>query len=368
MMFRTLLEASGTPMGQLALVGWSLVPVVIVVAFVNAFVENSALKVAAILVALACIVSLVAAHWDNSYLPEGGIRMCLDCVPILLVGNLFFNILQSTIASVFLSEACQMDTRSDRSDFTDEGFQYNGDFFRLANPISIVLVTPLLDFVIYPFVARSTGREVSMGCKVIAGFTFAIGAQLAAAAIEYKRRSDPVLPVPSHCAPYIEGTHEKIHMSSTNSFYMLAPYAMVGIGEILVNPVLQHLAYEGAPSEMKPLLQAFNLFAMGALPNAVASCISQALKSQVPNNLNDGNLPLVYFINSAIGIVGIFCFFAVFRYAPERLKLTHGKDSRDLAKDVENEPNSEEDSEESRLTSAKLSRRRNPASSTMATR
>merc|ERR1711948_56683 len=189
---------------------------------------------------------------------------------------------------------------------------------------------------------------------------FAIGAQLVAAAIEYQRRSDPVLSVPSHCAPYImvedstghvgiKEPHEHDHMSSTDSFYMLAPYAMVGIGEILVNPVLQHLAYEGAPPEMKPLLQAFNLFAMGALPNAVASCISQALKAQVPNDLNEGNLPMVYFINSAIGFVGIFCFFAVFHYAPERLKDSHDKGCRDMPKSSTNNASSdsEEETEES---------------------
>mmetsp|Transcript_131453 Transcript_131453/g.327792 ORF Transcript_131453/g.327792 Transcript_131453/m.327792 type:complete len:590 (+) Transcript_131453:77-1846(+) len=354
MMFETLLAGSGSPMGKLALLGWGLIPVVIAVAFVNAFVENGFLKVAAIVVALACIGSLVAAHWDNSYLPEGGIRMCLDCVPILLVGNLFFNILQSTIGSVFLSEACQMDTRTDRSDFSVEGFQRNGDFFRLANPIAIVVVTPLMDFVIYPLVKRATGREVSMAMKVIAGFSFAIGAQLIAAAIEYQRRSDPVLSVPSHCAPYImvedstghvgmKEPHEHVHMSATNSFYMLAPYAMVGIGEILVNPVLQHLAYEGAPPEMRSLLQAFNLFAMGALPNAVASSVSQALKAQVPNDLNDGNLPVVYFINSVIGLVGILCFFVVFHFAPERLKDSHGKDCRDVSKSSAKKENDTED-------------------------
>lgn len=320
MMLTMLWQASGRAMGKVALLGWGLMPVVIVVAFVNAFVENGILKVAAIVVALVCICSLVVAHWNNSYLPEGGVRMCLDCVPILVVGNLFFNILQSTISSVFLSQACQMDTRADRTDFSEEGFQYNGDFFRLANPIAIVSVTPMLDFVFYPLVVKMTGGEVPMSLKVITGFSFAIGAQLVAAMLEYKRRSDPVLDVPSHCAPYIQGTHEHVHMSSTNSMYMFIPYAMIGIGEIMVNPVLQHLAYEGAPPEMKSLLQAFNLFAMGALPNAVASVISQALKAQVPNNLNDGNLPVVYFLNSAIGVIGCFCFFFVFRFAPERLK------------------------------------------------
>lgn len=184
-----------------------------------------------------------------------------------------------------------------------------------------------------------------MGFKVIMGFSFAIAGQLAAAAIEYKRRGDEVLSVPSHCAPYYKHTHEKVHMSATNSMWMLVPYALVGIGEIFVNPVLQHLAYEGAPPEMRSLLQAFNLFAMGALPNAVASCISQALKGMVPNDLNNGDLPMVYFINSAIGVCGIFCFFTVFHYAPQRLKGSQGKESREARKVDENSSSDDENGE-----------------------
>ena len=42
-------------------------------------------------------------------------------------------------------------------------------------------------------------------CEVISGFSFAIGAQLVAASIEYARKGAPVLPVPSHCAPKILG-------------------------------------------------------------------------------------------------------------------------------------------------------------------
>ena len=169
--------------------------------------------------------------------------------------------------------------------------------------------------------------------QVILGFGFAIGAQLVAASIEFARKSSPVLAVASHCAPMVDGEH--VHMSGLNSFYMLAPYAMVGFGEIMVNPVLQHLAYEGAPASMKSLLQAFNLFAMGALPNGVASVISQALKSQVPNDLNQGNLPLVYFINSAIGVVGIFAFFVVLRYSPTRAGEASAKVAKSDAIDTE---------------------------------
>mmetsp|Transcript_91429 Transcript_91429/g.279818 ORF Transcript_91429/g.279818 Transcript_91429/m.279818 type:complete len:578 (-) Transcript_91429:19-1752(-) len=351
LMMQTLWTGRDAAMGKLAMLGWILIPVVIVVSFVNAFEESVFLKVFAIVVAAVCILSLVFGHMNSSYLPAGGVRMCLDTVPVLLTGNLFFNILQSTISSVFLSEACQMDTRSNRDDFSPTGFQYNGDFFRLANPFAIIVVTPLLDTVIYPTIRRATGRSVSIGAKIVAGFSFAIGGQLAAAAIEYNRRGSAVLDVPSHCAPFMKGTHEHVHMSDANSYWMFAPYALVGIGEILVNPVMQLLAYEGAPPEMKTLLQAFNLFAMGALPNAVASSISQALKNQVPNDLNDGNLPAVYFVNSTIGLVGIACFFAVFRNAPDRIKALGGagpSKEREMKAAVANDSSSEEmDSDES---------------------
>merc|ERR1712039_532010 len=89
-----------------------------------------------------------------------------------------------------------------------------------------------------------------------------------------------------------------------SAFWMFIPYAMIGIGEILVNPVLQHVAYEGADPSMRSLIQAFNLFAMGGLPNAVSAALTQATASLVPNDLNEGNLPLVYFVNIGVGAVG----------------------------------------------------------------
>merc|ERR1712232_518258 len=111
-----------------------------------------------------------------------------------------------------------------------------------------------------------------------------------------------VLPIASHCAALRpDGQH--VHMSSISAFWMSIPYAMIGIGEVLVNPVLQHFAYEGADPSMRSLVQAFNLFAMGGMPNAISSAISQATATLTPNNLNNGNLPIVYFVNVAVGIV-----------------------------------------------------------------
>merc|ERR1712151_1236936 len=62
--------------------------------------------------------------------------------------------------------------------------------------------------------------------------------------------------------------------------------------------------YEGAPASMRSMLQAFNLFAMGGMPNAVSSGLSLITQQYTPNNLNDGNLPMVYYINAIFAALG----------------------------------------------------------------
>mmetsp|Transcript_44822 Transcript_44822/g.101477 ORF Transcript_44822/g.101477 Transcript_44822/m.101477 type:complete len:133 (-) Transcript_44822:14-412(-) len=96
-----------------------------------------------------------------------------------------------------------------------------------------------------------------------------------------------------------------------SAFWMAMPYAMIGIGEVLVNPVLQHYAYEGAPESMRSMLQAFNLFAMGGMPNAVSSALTLTTKALTPNNLNRGNLEVVYYINAGLGLVGCGLYYLV---------------------------------------------------------
>merc|ERR1712050_230149 len=101
-----------------------------------------------------------------------------------------------------------------------------------------------------------------------------------------------------------DGTHAR--MSDMSVWWMAIPYAMIGIGEILVNTVLQHTAYEGAPESMRSFLQACNLFAMGGMPNAISAGISLATKRFTPDNLNDGSLWVAYAINCAICAVGMW--------------------------------------------------------------
>jgi len=289
------------PLGKVALLGWCMIPALIAMAIVAAFVDSLVLTLLSLILDIVCIACLCVAHRTNDWLGDAdGVTQCLDCIPTLLVGNITFNVLYNTMASVFYSEACQMDTRLGSA---ANSTQLNGAFFNLGDAFAIIVFTPVIDWIIRAL-QKSTGKTVTLNMKLYAGIAFAVGSQLLAAAFEYARKSAPVLPIPSHCAPLEGDGSGHVHMSGFSAFWMTIPYAMIGIGEVLVNPVLQHTAYEGAPASMRSMLQAFNLFAMGGMPNAVSSGLSLITQQYTPNNLNDGNLPMVYYINAIFAALG----------------------------------------------------------------
>jgi len=132
--------------------------------------------------------------------------------------------------------------------------------------------------------------------------------------IEYARLGAGPLPIGSNCAP-LEPNGEHVNMSALSAFWMLIPYCLVGIGEVFVNPVLQHYAYADTAPSMRSMMQAFNMFAMGGMPNALSSSLTSATAPFVQNNLDDGNLPVAYFINVGLGLLGCILFFVVTRGA-----------------------------------------------------
>merc|ERR1712048_1442966 len=185
-----------------------------------------------------------------------------------------------------------------------------GAFLNLADSVAIIIFTPVIDRLFVPGVERMLQQKVSLNMKIYVGIAAAIGSQLVAAFLEYLRKDAEVLDIPSRCAP-LGADGEHVRMSSISVFWMAIPYALIGIGEVLVNPVLQHYAYSGAPESMRSMLQAFNLFAMGGMPNAISAGLSMATQTYTPNNLNNGNLAYVYFINAAFGVLGGAIFYFV---------------------------------------------------------
>merc|ERR1711879_513587 len=111
-------------------------------------------------------------------------------------------------------------------------------------------------------------QKVSLNMKIYAGIAVGIGSQLVAALLEQLRKNAAVLDIPSTCAP-LGADGEHVRMSSISVWWMAIPYAMIGIAEVLVNPVLQHYAYVGAPESMPRCcrLLTFSLWAACRTPS-----------------------------------------------------------------------------------------------------
>lgn len=288
------------PMGKLAVVGWCLIPCVVIMTITGSLVDYWAMSMLNMLITLVCSMSLIIAHRDNSWLGENEIARSLDMVPVQIAGSLAFGILYNSMNTYFLSQACQMDTRVGAS-------QINGSFFNIADCIAVIICTPLINDLAIPALQRSIGRPVTTSMKIYAGVGCAVLAQVTAAALEGVRKSRAILDVASHCAPLeADGTH--VHMSDMSAFWMCVPFFLVGMGEVLVNPGLQYLAYSGAPASTRSLMQAFTLFAGQGFPSAFTAPLSLVAANWTPNNLNHGSLESVYFLLSAVGLVGCFLF------------------------------------------------------------
>merc|ERR1711862_194863 len=101
-----------------------------------------------------------------------------------------------------------------------------------------------------------------------------------------------------------------IYMSKFSGFLMFIPFALIGMGEIMVNPVLYYFAYALTSTKTQCFIQAVNLLFQGSYPPAIASVLAVLLKNDQPDNLNRGHLEIFYYICLAVCILGmpIFAF------------------------------------------------------------
>eukprot|EP00930_Biecheleria_cincta_P059509 TRINITY_DN45228_c0_g1_i1.p1 TRINITY_DN45228_c0_g1~~TRINITY_DN45228_c0_g1_i1.p1 ORF type:complete len:555 (+),score=47.89 TRINITY_DN45228_c0_g1_i1:106-1770(+) len=292
------------PMGKLAAVGWCLIPCVVIMTIAGSLADYWAVSMLNMLVTLACSMCLIIAHRDNSWLGENEVSRSLNMVPVQVAGSMAFGILYNSMTTYFQSQACQMDSRIGSG---HSASQINGSFFNIADCLAVIICTPLINDVAIPAAQRLIGRPVTTSMKIYAGVGCAILAQMVAAGLEFVRKSREVLDVESHCSPLeADGTH--VHMSNMSAFWMGLPFFLVGMGEVLVNPGLQHLAYVGAPASTRSLMQAFTLFAGQGFPSALTSPLSLVAAKWTPNNLNHGSLESVYFLLSAVGLAGCVLF------------------------------------------------------------
>eukprot|EP00123_Amoebidium_parasiticum_P016499 comp23459_c0_seq2/m.39174 comp23459_c0_seq2/g.39174 ORF comp23459_c0_seq2/g.39174 comp23459_c0_seq2/m.39174 type:complete len:590 (-) comp23459_c0_seq2:428-2197(-) len=242
--------------GKIALLGWMLATVFLVFSIATAFIAKAdAISYVALALVFSAVVCLVYAHSNNSFMdgipdhPSGFLSLneaqdFLAIVPTVLVANVCFMIVYNMMAGPFVVQACQMNLQIGSS-------QLNGAFLNLADCIAIVAFTPVLEQLVFPFIARLKGSHVTRNQKLIAGFLVAAASMVVAAAIEFARKAAPILDITadpnnvSNCAG--DPLRNPVPMSDISTFIMFLPFAMVGVAEILINPLMIYFSYDQVP-------------------------------------------------------------------------------------------------------------------------
>ncbi|TFK20581.1 peptide transporter PTR2B [Coprinopsis marcescibilis] len=155
---------------------------------------------------------------------------------------------------------------------TAAGMTLNGspnDLIQNLNPIGIIVMVPIFDFLIYPFLRRR-GINFSPIKRMYAGFLVAGLAMVYASVLQhYINQSSPCQDnEPSAC----ETERGTPNPSPLNVWIVSGPYLLVGMSEIFTSITSLEYAYTKAPARMKSVVMSFSQFQV-----AISAAINLAL-------------------------------------------------------------------------------------------
>lgn len=336
-------SSTKSPRGLMAVVGWLLIPIYIILNLVGSISSNQTVTNICLVMCIISSAFLVLGHMNNDWISEfaqeiegTGVtlvdtkKVC-RLVPQLLLINIGFNIPYNAMNNAYPALACQMDLRLP----WNSEQQLNGAFTNLGDCLAIIVGVPLVESLIYPMVERCRGKAIPRKAKYTIGFLLACLANGTAIIIEDVRRGRGFIETDglSKCAP----SQLQIHMSDMSCFWAFIPMFITGIGEILVNPVVYEFAFAEAPSQLLSIVQAFNLVVAGSISNCITGPLSIWF---FPDNLNNfdennpltgipdpktrGDVNITFILNIIIGLICLVAYLLVEKFdecEPEDLSL-----------------------------------------------
>jgi POT family proton-dependent oligopeptide transporter len=164
------------------------------------------------------------------------------------------------------------------------------DIIAKLNPISIIILIPLMDFVLYPLI-RKCGINLTPIKKITCGFVIASLAMVSACVTQY------YIYKMSKCGDHINASVKKGRKDCAAPFTVwiqIFPYALIGLSEVFASITKLEYAYTKAPKNMRSTITAIALFM-----SAVSSAIGQALTALSDDPLlvwNYGSVAVIAFI------------------------------------------------------------------------
>jgi dipeptide/tripeptide permease len=370
--------ASGSARGKIALLGWILVPIYLCVNLVGSLLPSgslpmffgsggvsgspgmSVLQVVALVLSIVSCGLIIFGHLDNEWIKplrngaNNGItteevKGFLRALPTIICVTVGFNLCYNGM-DVYPLQACQMDTRTGLPQAVNNFFflgngQFNGTFFGLGDNAAILICIPLFEAVIFPALRRK-GITVSRKAKFNAGFFFAILGCVIGIILEAVRKTKPLigcngapddqcfcsidwenLVTPEACAVQqgdwllvSQCAPKGSPMSQMTAWWTFIPFWLTGMGEVLVNPVIQEFSFDEVSPRLKSLLMGVTMVVMGCIP----SVMEGALCGFIPDNLNVGNVDMVFYVFIALSLILLVVYWCV--ALPEKTR-THEVDN-----------------------------------------
>ncbi|KAK6204532.1 POT family-domain-containing protein [Scheffersomyces amazonensis] len=169
-----------------------------------------------------------------------------------------FNLADGGIGSIQTSQAGSM---------TSKGIP--NDLFSNFNPLTIIILIPILDYIIYPFM-RKYKIPFRPVWRIAFGFVLAGASQIAGAVIQWRVYKT------SPCGYYATVCDVGTGVSPISAWVEVSTYILSAAGECFANTTAYELAYTRAPPHMKGLVMALFLFTT-ALSSALSEAVTAAL-------------------------------------------------------------------------------------------
>jgi POT family proton-dependent oligopeptide transporter len=176
------------------------------------------------------------------------------------------------------------------------------DIIQNLNPISIVIMIPIMDFLVYP-----TLRKYKINFTPIKRMTtgFALAALSMVASTVTQHYIYKLSVCGSHASGNLPGTDEVCPTAPINVWVQTLPYVLIGLSEIFTNITSLEYAFTKAPANMRSLVMSINL-----LQNAFSSAISQGFVGLSADPLLVWN----YGVVSVLAAIGGVAFWFSFRH------------------------------------------------------
>lgn len=164
------------------------------------------------------------------------------------------------------------------------------DMLLNLNPISVILILPLIDRLIYPHMGK-LGLPSTATVRMTIGFVFISASMAVAAGVQQLIYNSPPCYEHPRACPTVQQNAEP---NRVNVALQVPIYVIGAFGEVFFSVAGSEYAYTQAPPGMKSILQAIFMSTL-AISSALSLAVSPALK--------DPHMTVVYSVLAAVMIV-----------------------------------------------------------------